>query len=150
MLNSVTWGDKRIAKDWRRLGGVVDMQGGCLCLIVCPICLALSLLTTPPGLAASSFPSTSSCSCASLPHRQLTPSIVPWSVSPSPHAGRRPGVFNSQQLVALFACTTHICAQLPGCQQSIHSRRLWASAGTEGIKRKHIDTHQMAERLIGA
>lgn len=139
--------DKRIAKDWRRLGGVVDMQGGCLCLIVCPICLALSLLTTP----LASPPPTSALPPPPPPvPPSPTNSSHPPLYAQSPQAGWWPGVFHPTQLVALFACTTHICAQLPGCLQSLYSCRPRASAGIEGRKHKHIDTHQMAERLTGA
>lgn len=118
--------DKRIAKDWRRLGGVVDMQGGCLCLIVCPICLALSLLTTP----LASPPPTSPLPPPPPPvPPSPTNSSHPPLYTQSPQPGRWPGVFHPTQLVALFTCTTHICAQLLGCLQSLYSCRPGASAG---------------------
>lgn len=127
--------DKRIAKDWRRLGGVVDMQGGCLCLIVCPICLALSLLSTP----LASPPPTSPLPPPPPPvPPSPTNSSHPPLYTQSPQPGRWPGVFHPMQLVALFTCTTHICAQLLGCLQSLYSCRPGASAGIKGLKHKTL------------
>lgn len=109
----------RVAKVYRRPGVGVDMQGGCLCVIVCPICLALSLLTTPLASPPPPPPHTLFCVATA-----------------SPHAGRRPGSFHPRQLVALFACTAHICAQLLACLRSERSRRMRASAGTGSARRE--------------
>lgn len=127
-----------IAKVSRRPEGDVDMHGRCLCLIVCPICLALSLQPLWPHhlllLLHLCFPPPES---AHTLHCAV--------VSPSPLAGRRPGSFHPQQLVALFTCTVHICTQLPTSLQCAPSCRIWASAGTRDVNQKHSDACKKAD-----
>lgn len=100
--------------------GVVDMQGGCLCLIVCPICLALSPLSPlrPPVPLLASLPSFPSHPPPPPPPPAHTLHCA--AVSPLPAGWQTTrGSSTPQQLVALFACnaTAHMCAsarRLPG------------------------------------
>lgn len=121
LRNLGTWGE---IKEW------LKFEGGWGVLLTCRVGVYASLsapsvwlyLCLPPPLASPPPPSPPPPPPVLLSPPQPAYTLHCTRVSPSLHAGRRPGSFHPQQLVALFTCTTHICAQLPARLRCIHSR----------------------------